>query len=481
MEILNKINKIKNPIDTLSLEQEIIFKKYLNGENIFITGPGGTGKSHLIKAIYYDSENKGKKIKVCALTGCAAILLKCKATTLHSFAGIGLANKSIEEVIRYVLDNKQKHKNWKGIDILIIDEVSMLSLKLLLIIDQIARKIYNKPDIPFGGLQIIFTGDFYQLPPVNTNDEDREASMFCFEHPIWNELFEKENQISLKTIFRQNEKELVKALNYIRKGKITKSTLALLESRVRTQEQIEEIKKEKVLTILSPIKRDVDNINKISFENLGSKLEGYSYKIKFVENTSEDSKTINVNTSGITPKMKKDTEGLCEDFETLFKKSSAYAKFEYEFLANNIMAEKELNLKIGTHVMCIANVDLQSENQLANGSQGIVVGFKDELPLVKFNTIDHPIVVGYYTWKSENNDKIAIAQIPLIYAWAITIHKAQGVTLESALIDIGSNIFEYGQSYVALSRVKSLGGIYLSNLNYNKINANPKVKAFYGD
>ena len=139
MEILNKINKIKNPIDTLSLEQEIIFKKYLNGENIFITGPGGTGKSHLIKAIYYDSENKGKKIKVCALTGCAAILLKCKATTLHSFAGIGLANKSIEEVIRYVLDNKQKHKNWKGIDILIIDEVSMLSLKLLLIIDQIAR------------------------------------------------------------------------------------------------------------------------------------------------------------------------------------------------------------------------------------------------------------------------------------------------------------------------------------------------------
>ena len=357
----------------------------------------------------------------------------------------------------------------------------MLSLKLLLIIDQIARKIYNKPDIPFGGLQIIFTGDFYQLPPVNTNDEDREASMFCFEHPIWNELFEKENQISLKTIFRQNEKELVKALNYIRKGKITKSTLALLESRVRTQEQIEEIKKEKVLTILSPIKRDVDNINKISFENLGSKLEGYSYKIKFVENTSEDSKTINVNTSGITPKMKKDTEGLCEDFEALFKKSSAYAKFEYEFLANNIMAEKELNLKIGTHVMCIANVDLQSENQLANGSQGIVVGFKDELPLVKFNTIDHPIVVGYYTWKSENNDKIAIAQIPLIYAWAITIHKAQGVTLESALIDIGSNIFEYGQSYVALSRVKSLGGIYLSNLNYNKINANPKVKAFYGD
>ena len=101
--------------------------------------------------------------------------------------------------------------------------------------------------------------------------------------------------------------------------------------------------------------------------------------------------------------------------------------------------------------------------------------------MVKFNNIDEPIIVGYYTWKSENNDKIAVAQIPLIYAWAITIHKAQGVTMQAALIDIGSNIFEYGQSYVALSRVKNLDGIYLSKLNYNKINANQKVKAFYGD
>ena len=129
--------------------------------------------------------------------------------------------------------------------------------------------------------------------------------------------------------------------------------------------------------------------------------------------------------------------------------------------------------------MCIANVDLQSDNQIANGSQGIVTGFKNNLPLVKFNNINYPILVGYYTWKSENNDKIAVAQIPLIYAWAITIHKAQGVTLDSALIDIGSNIFEYGQSYVALSRVKTLEGIYLCNLDYKKIMANPVVKEFY--
>ena len=257
-----------------------------------------------------------------------------------------------------------------------------------------------------------------------------------------------------------------------------------MESRVKTKEEIEEIKKDKILTILLPIKRDVDNINKISFENLGSKIESYSYKIKFLDIGNKNDvykQTVSINADQLLPKVQNEELALCTDFESLFKKSSTYAKFEYEYLANNIMAEKELHLKIGTHVMCIANIDMQSENQLANGSQGIVVGFRGELPMVKFNNIDQPIIVGYYTWKSENNDKIAVAQIPLIYAWAITIHKAQGVTMQAALIDIGSNIFEYGQSYVALSRVKNLDGIYLSKLNYNKINANPKVKAFYGD
>jgi ATP-dependent DNA helicase PIF1 len=226
---------------------------------------------------------------------------------------------------------------------------------------------------------------------------------------------------------------------------------------------LEEIRKSKVVTIINPYKKDAELINNRSYKELGD-VEKRTYNIKFLKNSS-----------------KKKDEPLEDELNNLRIASNASLKQDYEFLANNIMAENSLELKLGTHVMCIANVDLQSENQLANGSQGIVVGFKDELPLVKFNNIDHPIVVGYYTWKSENNDKIAVAQIPLIYAWAITIHKAQGVTLESALIDIGSNIFEYGQSYVALSRVKSLEGIYLSNLNYNKINANPKVKAFYGD
>ena len=116
-------------------------------------------------------------------------------------------------------------------------------------------------------------------------------------------------------------------------------------------------------------------------------------------------------------------------------------QYDYEFLVNNIMADKKLELKKGTHVMCIANIDLDSVNQIANGSQGIIVGFENGLPLVKFNNICEPMLIGYHNWNSETNKNVCVSQIPLIYAWAITIHKAQGVTLDGAIMDIGKNIF----------------------------------------
>ena len=144
-----------------------------------------------------------KKVKVCALTGCAAILLQCGATTLHAFSGIGLAIDNIDNII-HTLFTKKRHKlkNWYNLDILIVDEVSMMSLKILLLLDKIARLVFKKPDIVFGGLQVIFTGDFYQLSPVNNDDKDKEAGMFCFQHHLWENIFKKENQIVLTTIFR---------------------------------------------------------------------------------------------------------------------------------------------------------------------------------------------------------------------------------------------------------------------------------------
>lgn len=447
----------------LNDKQSLIFEKYKNGENVFVTGPGGTGKSFLIKTIVKDAELNEKKIQVCALTGCASILLNCKAITLHRFAGFGLANKPINEVVEEVLKKKYKLKKWFNLECLIIDEVSMMSLKLLLILDAIARILYNKPNIPFGGLQVIFSGDFYQLPPVKSSDEEKEASMFCFEHSLWNELFPPDNQIVLKSIFRQEEAQFLKVLKYVRQGRITNTTKASLESRVFKAEDLEEIRKSKVVTIINPYKKDADFINNKSYKELGDDLEKRIYNIKFLKNSS------------------KKKEALEDELNNLLIASNESLKQDYEFLANNIMAEKILELKVGTHVMCIANVDLDSENQIANGSQGIVVGFEMGLPLVKFNNIEKPMLVGPFTWNSESNKNVSVSQIPLIYAWAITIHKAQGVTLDAAIMDIGKNIFEYGQTYVALSRVKTLEGLYLTSFDYSKIAANPKVKRFYGD
>ena len=457
---------------TYSAEQQICFDKYLKGENLFITGPGGSGKSFLIKNIVADAEEKKKVIKVCALTGCAAILLQCKATTLHMFSGIGLASKKNSQIVEELFTKKRhKLKNWRGLEILIIDEVSMMSLKILLLLDLIARKFYKK-NVPFGGLQVIFTGDFYQLAPVfsnyNEKEKEKEESMYCFQHELWDQLFTKENQIVLKTIYRQNDEALLKVLKYVRKGQISPSTKAILQSRIFNDEDLDLIKKEKILTILSPIKRDVEFINVKEYLKLESSDTEIVHNLFYVDLSAKNND------------CEKEKNGVYM-FELLLK-SNEHLKREYDFLAANIIAEKCLKLKVGTHVMCVVNLNVCGELHIANGSQGIIVGFnEDNLPYVKFNNCKDPILIDYYIWKSEVHKMVGVSQIPLIYSWAITIHKAQGLTLENAIIDIGSNIFAYGQTYVALSRLKSLEGLYLTSFDYSKIKCNPLVKAFYGD
>ena len=451
---------------TYSDEQQLCFEKYINGENLFITGPGGSGKSFLIKNIVKHAETNKKNIKVCALTGCAAILLECKATTLHMFSGIGFANKKNEDIIYELFTTKKyKLKNWRNLEILIIDEVSMMSLKILLLLDLISKKFYKNAN-PFGGLQVIFTGDFYQLSPVCNSLLEKEEAMFCFEHELWNQLFPKENQIVLKTIFRQKDETLLKILKYIRKGQITPATRKALESRMFNTQELNLIKKDKILTILSPIKRDVEQINLKEYLKLDKSLEEHTYVLDYID--------LHVKYD--------DDETEKKNLFTLLLKSNEQLKKDYDFLANNILAEKCLKLKRGTHVMCIANINLSGELQIANGSQGIIVGFNNKkMPYVKFNAIEEPILLDYYIWKSEFNKRVGLMQLPLIYSWAITIHKSQGLTLDCAIIDIGSNIFADGQTYVALSRLKSLEGLYLTSFDYSKIKCNPLVKKFYGD
>lgn len=438
----------------LSPEQELALQKYKEGKNIFLTGPGGSGKTELIRRMVKISQEQNKRLQVCALTGCAAILLQCKAKTIHSFAGIGLANGTVDEVIRKVITNKYKTKNWTGLDILIIDEVSMMSSKLFDILDYIGRRTRKILDKPFGGIQVVLSGDFYQLPPVGTYGE-ADTSSFCFESKNWTKTFDE--IILLKTIFRQRDPDYTTILNEVRVGKLYKSSYEKLQQHINKPFPIS-IGTQTTFkpTILLPRRKDAELINAQELD----KLTG-------------ESKIYRISQTTVVPQG-----ALALSGTKIVTFSAEQKEAEYTFLASNIMADKEIVLKIGTQVMCIANIDMESSDQVVNGSQGVVVGFIGELPLVQFNNGPRR-TVGYHVWASESIPTIGVKQMPLIYAWAITIHKAQGVSLDMAQIDAGSNIFECGQTYVALSRVKSLEGLYLTDLNPQRIKVNKKVQEYY--
>lgn len=408
-----------------SPSQEVAYEAYLKKENIFITGSGGTGKSYFIKCIYEDAIKKGYNINVTALTGCAAILLDCKATTLHYWSGIGLGNLNVEDTISQI--NKYKKKNvWLNCDILIVDEVSMLSSELFELLDNVGKKI-RKNKKPFGGIQLIFSGDFHQLPPIS-------YTKFCFEIPLWKECFK--NEIMFKENFRQSGDEIYKEiLSEIRNETLSDKNKEILLKCIQKPQP-----KDITPTLLFPIKRlsDLNNTK----ENNMLKGEPHLYQMTY---TKKPPKNIEV--------------------ELLKQKK-------------NIMAEENIELKIGSQVMCIVNLD--QENGIINGSQGKIISFTpNNEPIVKFVYKDIVRKIIPHIWSNDKYDTYGLVQIPLILAWSITIHKSQGITLDYATINIGSNIFECGQSYVALSRVKGLNGLYIKDIDFSKIKTNKKVKEYY--
>jgi ATP-dependent DNA helicase PIF1 len=360
-----------------------------------------------------------------------------------------------------VLKNRNAVRDWKEAKCLILDEVSMLSQKIFEILEELGRRTRRNNSV-FGGLQVIFLGDFFQLPPIET-ENDPGTEKFCFESPVWGRVFSLENHIQLTHIFRQKDANYINILMQVRKGYLDRENVEVLESYVN-REYDPSANNGCTPSKLFAIRSKVDFINKQMFAKLAEK--------EFVNEAIEKTDCTTMLDTGKA--ISADVLYKCS-LMTLEQKT-----YEIENLLNNSACSKIYRFKKGASVMCTVNLDM--DNQICNGAQGIITDIIEEglfpIIVVKFSNGVIKNIVPYY-WQSEEYPAVAVGQYPLILAWALTIHKIQGATLKLAEIDIGSSIFEYGQTYVALSRIQSLDGLYLSAFHPQKIRANPIVIQFY--
>jgi ATP-dependent DNA helicase PIF1 len=434
------------------MSHEEAFQQFQTSKNLFITGPGGTGKTTLIHRMTEYLLVRDIPYKVCALTGCAALLLGKKATTFHSWAGVGFCRGSVEECVAAVMKNRFTQIRIRKTKVLFVDEISMMSKKLFDIFYEIVRLLNPH-------MQIIFTGDFFQLPPVGSAT-DPDTSAFCFESVHWNTVFPRESHLELTHIYRQNDPIYIDLLQSIRVGNITESQIELLRSKVSSSEPDLAQTGGVMPPKLYSIKRQVDTYNSMTFASLEGEVREYTYEAL--------SNLTCWNETGIP--LAREVLAVCAHL------SPAAKEYEIGNILSLANCREKISLKVGCVVMLTINIDL--ENGLCNGSQGVVMAFAPNgFPLVKFKTCTH--VVSPIVWQSDNYPTLGIRMMPLILSWAVTIHKIQGTTLDNAVMDLGNTVFEYGQMYVALSRVKSLDGLFLEGFNPQKIKANPKVVEFY--
>lgn len=405
-------------------EQQSSALSILNrGENLFLTGPGGVGKTAVLK---YFSNNYVGNIAITSTTGTSALLIK--GTTLHSFLGIGLGKKSVNKLVQKILNMNWLYNRWRKLDCLVIDEISMMSPKLFDKLEEVARTIRNNEN-PFGGIHLVISGDWCQLPCIGTNK-------FCFEAKTWNKCIS--NVVYLEKIIRQGNQSFQKCLNAVRMGNITDEVKNMLNKRIGIQLDNN--------YGIKPTKLYAKNINVTEQNNIElDKLAKKGLEFNAYELTAE------------VPNNKK------------YMKNK-FAKF--------CPVNKRIELCKGAQVMLAKNLDLSAG--LANGSRGVVIDFTDKhIPIVKFLNGEER-VIHIDSWEIEENNKIVcrLYQIPLRIAYALTIHRCQGCSLDYAEIDL-SDIFEYGQAYVALSRLKSLQGLSIINIDYECIQVDPIAKSYY--
>ncbi|MCU4414046.1 AAA family ATPase [Acinetobacter sp. WU_MDCI_Axc73] len=394
------------------MKQETALKLLKAGENVFLTGSAGAGKTYTLNQ--YINYLKARKVPVAvtASTGIAATHMN--GMTIHTWAGIGIKNHLSDDDLKRMKERKYLKEHLENAQVLIIDEISMLHAKQLNLVNQVL-KYFKESDEAFGGIQVIVAGDFFQLPPVGKKDE-QNRDKFCFMSDAWVEA--KFRVCYLTEQHRQDDEILNQILNAIRAQNIqSEHKQALLNSR---QYDIGD-----TFTRLYTHNMDVDQIN---FQHL-NEIENEGHQFNAV------------------------LDGNDKLLETL--KSS-------------VRAPEELTLKKHAKVMFVKN---NFDMGYINGSLGEVIGFEEDdehgiLPKVKM-TDGTTLLVEPETWSIENEAGKSIAsfqQIPLRLAWAITIHKSQGMTLEAAEINL-THTFEKGQGYVALSRLKSLTGLRLLGFN----------------
>ena len=423
--------------------QTAAYNDILQGKSIFLTGPGGTGKSFLIKEVFNTLSQTGRTPSLTAMTGCAALLLHQKAKTLHSWAGIGLGTDVVPLLVGKIKKSRRATLRWLKTDTLVIDEVSMMTPDLFEKLEEIARTI-RRDQRPFGGLQIILVGDFYQLPPVSKGE-----TKFVFESPLWAKLGLITHDLT--QIVRQKDEDFQTILNQARCGQLTKESLRTLKRRMNLDYKSLEIQPSMLFTR----RAEVDTINMNHLKKLGDRTT-YTATIVF-------------NPLAQTQGLSNDSPEVVQAVEAL-DKVAAYST--------------ELTLAVGAQVMLLTNMNPAAG--LVNGSRGVVIGFDRPEDTGKATDMLFPVVrfksgiqiIQHHDWDTEMPG-IKRQQIPLKLAYAITIHKAQGATLDCALIDVGGRTFEYGQAYTALSRVKDIESLFIHDIAIDAFRAHPKVVEFY--
>lgn len=396
------------------MHQDRALEIMMRGDNIILTGPAGAGKSYLIDKFVKKARRHGKKVSITATTGIAASNIG--GSTIHSWSGIGIGNKLHPDFVYTISDGRKKAIN--KIDVLIIDEVSMMNSYVIDMVND-AMKIIRESEEPFGGLQVILVGDFFQLPPVDKTGNGG----FITESAAWKEL--NLTVCYLEEQHRTDDNRLQEILNRMREGTLRQKHMNWLMERWR-------ITPPEDTTRLYTLNVDVDKEN----EKRLAEVPG-------------------------------DTQYYLRTY-----RGSNYEAIEN--LQRSVLAPQLLALKVGALVMAVKN---DPAGDYANGSIGTVESFTDEgLPCVILQS-GKRVVFTPQEWEARKNDKLlaAITQIPLRLAYAITVHKSQGMTLDAAEVDL-SSAFAPGMGYVALSRVRTLGTLYIKGLNQRSLMVSDKAR-----